>query len=41
MPAYVIGHITVRDAVRWQDYVSQVGATIAAHGGEIDRKSVV
>ena len=35
MPAYVIGHITVRDAVRWQDYVSQVGATIAAHGGEI------
>jgi uncharacterized protein (DUF1330 family) len=35
MPAYVIGHIHVRDAEKWQDYVAQVGATIAAYGGEM------
>ena len=35
MPAYVIGQIHVRDSVGWQAYVSQVGATIAAHGGEM------
>jgi uncharacterized protein (DUF1330 family) len=35
MPAYVIGHIHVRDAGKWQDYVTQVGATIAAYGGEV------
>jgi uncharacterized protein (DUF1330 family) len=35
MPAYVIGHIHVRDADLWQDYVTQVGATVAACGGEV------
>jgi uncharacterized protein (DUF1330 family) len=35
MAAYVIGHILVRDPVVWQDYVSQVGATIRNHGGEV------
>ena len=35
MAAYVIGHILVRDPVMWQEYVSQVGATITGHGGEI------
>ena len=35
MPAYVIGHIHVRDPAVWQEYVSQVGATIEQHGGEV------
>ncbi|MGH8751340.1 MAG: DUF1330 domain-containing protein [Burkholderiales bacterium] len=35
MAAFVIGHITVRDADKWQIYVARVGATIVAHGGEI------
>ncbi|HEX4858391.1 MAG TPA: DUF1330 domain-containing protein [Usitatibacteraceae bacterium] len=35
MAGYVIGQIEVRDAARWQEYVSQVGATIAAAGGEV------
>jgi len=35
MPAYVIGHIHVRDADKWQAYVTQVGATISAYGGEV------
>lgn len=35
MPAYLVGHITIRDADRWQEYVGQVGATIAAGGGEL------
>jgi uncharacterized protein (DUF1330 family) len=35
MPAYVIGQIHVRDAARWQEYVSQVGGTIAQYGGEV------
>jgi uncharacterized protein (DUF1330 family) len=35
MPAYVIGHIHVRDADTWQEYVTQVAATIAAFGGEV------
>ena len=35
MAAYVIGHILVRDPVVWQEYVSQVGATITGHGGEV------
>jgi len=35
MPAYVIGQIHVRDPAVWQEYVSQVGATIQQHGGEV------
>ncbi|MBL8518330.1 MAG: DUF1330 domain-containing protein [Betaproteobacteria bacterium] len=35
MPVFVIGQITVRDASRWQDYLSKVGGTIARHGGEV------
>ena len=35
MSVYVIGQITVRDATRWQDYLSRVGATIAQYGGDI------
>lgn len=35
MAAWLIGHVTVRDAAKWQEYVSQVGATIAAGGGEV------
>jgi uncharacterized protein (DUF1330 family) len=35
MAAWLIGHITVRDAMKWQDYVSQVGATIAETGGQV------
>lgn len=34
MAAWLIGHMTVRDAAKWQEYVSQVGATIVAGGGE-------
>jgi uncharacterized protein (DUF1330 family) len=35
MATWLIGHITVRDAAKWQEYVSQVGATIAGAGGEV------
>lgn len=35
MAAYVIGLIRVKDSAAWQEYVSQVGATIAQHGGEV------
>lgn len=35
MATWLIGHITVRDATKWQEYVSQVGATIAEAGGEV------
>ena len=35
MAAYLVGHITVRDAARWQRYVDGVGATITAGGGEL------
>ena len=35
MAAWLIGHMTVRDPAKWQEYVSQVGATIAAGGGEV------
>jgi len=33
--AIVTGRIRVRDAAQWQEYVSQVGATIAQYGGEV------
>jgi uncharacterized protein (DUF1330 family) len=35
MAAYLVGHMTVRDAARWQEYLGRVGATIAAGGGEL------
>ncbi len=34
-PAYVIGHITVRDPVGWQDYCNRVPATLTPFGGEV------
>lgn len=33
--AYVIGHITVRDAGKWDEYRSRVPATLAPWGGEL------
>jgi uncharacterized protein (DUF1330 family) len=35
MPAYIIGHITVKDAVKWAEYCAKVPATFAATGGEL------
>ena len=35
MPAYVIGHITVKDPEKWAEYRRQVPATLAPWGGEI------
>ncbi len=35
MPAYIIGHITVKNLEKWNEYCSKVGATIAARGGEL------
>ena len=34
-PAYVIGHITVKDADKWAAYRSQVPATLAPWGAEL------
>ena len=34
-PAYVIGHITVRDPGRWADYRSRVPETLAPFGAEL------
>lgn len=33
--AYVIGHITVKDAGKWDEYRSQVPATLAPWGAEL------
>lgn len=33
--AYVIGHLTVRDPVLWDDYRRRVPATLAPWGGEL------
>ena len=33
--AYVIGHITVKDPVKWAEYRSRVPATLAPWGGEL------
>jgi len=33
--AYLIGHITIKDADKWADYKSRVPATLAPHGGEV------
>lgn len=35
MAAWLIGHMTVRDPVKWQEYLGQVGATVADAGGEV------
>jgi uncharacterized protein (DUF1330 family) len=35
MAAYVIGHMTVRDEVKWADYRGKVPPTLAACGGEV------
>lgn len=35
MSAYLIGHIRILDDDRWEEYLSQVNATIHRHGGEI------
>lgn len=34
-PAYVIGHITVKDEAKWAEYRSQVPATLAPWGAEL------
>jgi uncharacterized protein (DUF1330 family) len=34
-PAYVVGHITVKDPEKWAEYRSQVPATIAPWGAEL------
>lgn len=34
-PVYVIGHITVKDAARWDEYRSRVPATLAPWGAEL------
>ena len=33
--AYVIGHITVKDAAKWDEYRAQVPATLALWGAEL------
>lgn len=35
MPAYIIGHITVKDPAKWAEYCSKVPATFAAWSGEL------
>lgn len=35
MPAYLIGHITVRDAAHWEQYRNRVPATLNDWGGEL------
>jgi len=35
MTAYVIGHVTVKDAQRWAEYRSGVPATLIEWGGEL------
>ncbi len=33
--AYVVGHITIKDDVKWLEYRSKVPASIAPWGGEL------
>lgn len=33
--AYLIGHITVKDTAKWDEYRSRVPATMAPWGGEL------
>jgi uncharacterized protein (DUF1330 family) len=35
MAAYVIGHITVKDPEKWEEYRMKVPATLAPWGGEV------
>lgn len=35
MPAYVIGHITIKNAEKWDEYRSRVPATLAPWGAEL------
>lgn len=35
MPAYIIGHIAIKDPVKWAEYCNRVPSTIAAWGGEL------
>lgn len=35
MPAYLIGHVNVRDAQHWSEYRSRVPSTLARWGGEL------
>ena len=33
--AYVVGHISIRDSAKWDEYRSQVAATLAPWGAEL------
>jgi uncharacterized protein (DUF1330 family) len=35
MPAYIIGHISIKDAAKWAEYCNRVPAAIAAWNGEL------
>lgn len=35
MTAFVIGHITVKDPEKWQEYRSKVPATLTPWGGQV------
>jgi uncharacterized protein (DUF1330 family) len=39
--AYVIGHITVKDAEKWNEYRSQVPATLEPWGAELVLRGLV
>lgn len=44
MPAYLIGHITIKDTAQWDEYRRRVPATLAPWGGELvlrGRRAVV
>ncbi len=40
MTAYVIGHISVKDASRWAEYRAKVPATLEPWGGELVLRGV-
>jgi uncharacterized protein (DUF1330 family) len=35
MTAFCIGHITVTDPARWEEYRARVAATVSLYGGEV------
>ena len=35
MAAYLIGHITVKDAERWKVYVAGVARSLEPYGGQV------
>lgn len=41
MAAYCVGQIRVKDAASWEQYRSQVGATIAQYGGEVQFRAAI